>query len=355
MPISRNNRLYFTPEQKERAGQNSSALEYALSQGYDLVREGSYYKMRDHDSMVFKPDGTWFWNSRHLHGRAPEFIVHYEGLSYVEAILKLAGDDGIARTGPPAIPKPTVPQYTPPPFKPPPKAESCRQLFAYLCKTRKLDPDVVREMLSQGILYQADKLLDSGQTVHRACFVSYNDTGQPCSVFKRGLSADGPPYKREVPGGDKHFGWVLHGKNPTHLYIFEASIDAASYVSLGMRIKSDPLSNADYLALGGLMFSPVQNYLSSHPDIQCVHLMLDNDQAGREASEQFQKKLRDMGFTVRNHLPPRGKDWNEYLQSLPAHEKIRAPPEQSEDQRNANGKAAAMKKRSGHRHKDLER
>ncbi len=316
MPVSKNGTLYFTAEQKEIADRNSSALDYAMSQGYELVRQNSYYKMKEHDSMVFTSDGFWFWNSRNLHGRAPEFIMEYEGHSFVEAVLILAGETVPGRANiytPPVNPIANKSQNAVP-FELPEQAKDSRQLFGYLCKSRMLSTQVVKEMLEQKILYQSSHTAHSGKTVHNACFVSYDDLKKPCSVFQRGLSTLGTPYKREVPGGDKSYGWVFHGKHPTKLYVFEAAIDAASFVSLGESHHKQPLAQADYLALGGLTFEPVARYLQTHPDIQAVHLMLDNDSAGRDASARFQCKLEEMGIYVEDHVPPAGKDWNEYLQ-----------------------------------------
>ena len=341
MPLSKNNVLYYTEEQKALADQNSNALEYALSHGYNLVKEGSYYKMREHDSMVFKPDGYWFWNSRRVCGRAPEFIVQYEGLTYVEAILKLAGESEIAPVR--QIPKdqPSSIPADKPEFKLPTKAETEKQLFAYLCKTRKLSENVVREMLDQGILYQSAHVMMSGKTIYNACFVSHDENGEPCSAFNRGLASEGKPFKGEIPGGDKSHGWIFRGENPQKLYVFEACIDAASYVTLGERVHADPLKSADYMALGGLSFEPIMTYLTNHPEVKSVHLMLDGDEPGQEAAQSFQKRLSEMGYEVRNHLPPRKKDWNEYMQSIPIQERERSPPPLTTEQRMAEAIAAA--------------
>ena len=313
MPVSKHNNLYFTAEQKELADRNSSALDYALSQGYELVRQGSYYVMRDHDSMVFKQDGSWFWNSRQLHGRAPEFIMHYEGKTYVEAILTLAGEAEGSRSQSHILPRDSPPKT---PFRLPPRSISQKQLYGYLCRTRKLDSRIVKAMIDQKILYQSDYALAPGKFLHNACFVSYDNEGKPCSAFKRGTATVGTPYKGEAPGGDKQYGWIFHGKSPRELYVFEAAIDAGSYASLKLRRGLDPLQGADYLALGGLNFTPIQTYLNGHPGIQTVHLMLDNDKPGQTASADFQKRLEDMGIPVRSHVPPCGKDWNEYLQNV---------------------------------------
>ena len=321
MPVSKHNNLYFTAEQKALADQNSNALQYALSQGYDLVRHGNYYVMKDHDSMVFKLDGSWFWNSRQLHGRAPEFIMYYEGKSFVEAVLTLAGDCSRHGVQPPILPRasPAVPFALPQP------APSQRQLFGYLCGSRKLDPRIIQTMLDQKILYQSDHTIAPGKTVHNACFVSYDQEGKPCSAFKRGTATVGTPYKGEVPGGDKSYGWVLHGKEPRKLYVFEAAIDAASYASLLLMAGKEPMEGADYLALGGLNYQPIQTYLRHHPEVRSVHLMLDSDDPGRNAAVDFHQRLKQDGIDSRIRLPPKGKDWNEYLQQVSGKERTNIP------------------------------
>ena len=157
MSISHSNRTYYTKEEYEAAKRNDNALFYAQRQGYDLVRTGRYFYMRQHDSLVFAPSGAWFWNSRGLSGRALEFIVFYEGRSFPEAVLILAGtvQPGFTpRVIPRSIPPP-VKQPQPIPFVLPKPADNNRQLFAYLCGRRKLEEAIVREMLEQKVLYES--------------------------------------------------------------------------------------------------------------------------------------------------------------------------------------------------------
>ena len=87
MPVSKSGKAYYTKEQYEKAKYNSNAYEYARAQGYDLVQQGSHYTMREHDSMVFAPNGSWFWNSRGVHGSALEFQMYYEGKTIMDAVL----------------------------------------------------------------------------------------------------------------------------------------------------------------------------------------------------------------------------------------------------------------------------
>ncbi len=324
MPISRNNRLHYTSEQYERAKRNNNALTYVQSHGYELVREGRYYHLKEHDSLVFTSNGAWFWNSRGLKGYAIDFIVQYEGRSWAEAILILAGEAAPCES--PRKPDiPPVSRFEPqekPTFRLPPHASDERQLFAYLSRTRKISCKIIKMMISQGILYESLFQKESGEIyrtrygkeIHNACFVSLDRQGKPRSAFQRGLSSYGnTSYKGEIPGGDKTYGWVFRGQNPLELYVFEAAIDAASYVDYQYCHKKEPLIHADYLALGGLMFDPIQRYLEEHPGICCVHLMLDADQWGKAASERFRKRLEEMSYHVETEFPPYGKDWNETL------------------------------------------
>lgn len=320
MPISKKNRLYYTAEQYEAARSNSNALEYARRQGYDLVRRGSYYCLREHDSMVFTPEGKWFWNSRQLHGGALEFMMYYEGRSFPEAVLLLAGTSEPGASPPNGQPSTPAPQPKPEtekvPFCLPPRAQNMRRLFGYLCGARKLDYGVVKEMTAQGIVYESIFRSSTGKELHNACFVSYDGLGNPCSAFQRGMTST--VYKGEVPGSSKDWGWVLHGKHPTKLYVFEAAIDAASYVTWQIRQGNDPLLDGDFLALGGLNFTPIERYLERHPHVEHVLLLLDADQPGQAAAQRFQDVLLELGYRVTSLVPPSGKDWNDALCSLAA-------------------------------------
>lgn len=325
MPVSKCNLLYYTAEQYKAARQNNNALEYVRRQGYELVREGSYYRAKDHDSLVFTPEGKWFWNSRRLHGSALEFIVQYEGRSFPEAVLILAGDTALSsdyRSCPepsplgdrsPA-PPPTSQKASAAPveFKLPPPAGDMRRLFGYLCGARKLDYGLVKEMVAQGGVYESLYGKIPGKELHNACFVSYDDMCVPVSAYQRGITTDSA-FKGDVPGSRKDWGWLLSGKRPAKLYIFEAAIDAASYVTLRLRQGEYPLDDGDYLALGGLIFDPIRHYIDRHPHVEEITLLLDGDLPGKAASKRFRYNLQELGYRVITRFPPVGKDWNDTL------------------------------------------
>lgn len=315
MPVSKNNRLYYTKEQYARAKQNTNTLEYVRRQGYELVRCGQYYYMAEHDSLIFSPTGHWFWNSRGLEGRALEFIQVYEGRSFTEAVLILAGAMDGPRNVPddPAPSNPAAQKVRPVEFSLPPRSKTQRHLFAYLCSARKIEKQVVEEMLRQNVLYQAVSVQPSGKCVYNACFVSHDAMGTPCSAFLRGISSPENTFKSEIPGGNKAWGWLLSGHNAKTLCVFEAAIDAASYITLKLQAGQTPWEGADYLALGGLTFTPIENYLTRHPHICSVRLLLDADQWGEAAVRRFREPIEALGCAVEREIPPHGKDWNDAL------------------------------------------
>lgn len=311
MPVNRAGKAYYTKEQYKKAKYECSALEYALQKGYPLIKEGKYYKMSGHDSMIFAPNGMWYWNSRGLRGKALDFIVAYEGRSVVDAVLELTEGMPVG-----SVPNISIPSEAQKAKKVeiilPPAAKNCRRLFAYLCGKRKLERSVVMELVRKKMLYEGVSTA-KGREYHNAVFVYYDPDGKAVGAYKRGLHSD-VPYKGEVSGSDKTYGWLLRGnrETPEEVYVFEAAIDAASQLSLA-RLSGDPAAEeVDRLSLEGLVTAPLTNYLNRYPTVQRVTLMLDNDQAGRLAAERLSAKLQE-GITVRTVFPPQGKDWNDTL------------------------------------------
>lgn len=309
MPLN-NYRISYTPEQYAAAKANNSALDYARRTGYDLERRGKFYILREHDSMVFAPDGRWYWNSRGLRGHALEFLLYYEGKSFPEAVLTLAAE-GPAAPSTSRAHDPVNHDIPSPEFKLPPRAKDMRRLFGYLCKVRWLSQRVVELMIRQGVLYESVSPMSGGRAAYNACFVSYAPNGQPCAAFERGLST--AAYKHEAPFGDKSHGWLLRGKEPDKVLVFEAAIDAASYLDLYW--SSGCIIHSDFLALGCLSFTPVKDYLRRNPNTKQVMLCLDNDDAGQTATQRFTKVLSEFypDIAVTTAVPPMGKDWNESL------------------------------------------
>ncbi len=324
-------KLHYTPEQ-ERYARVCSALEYAQSRGYELIRKGNYYQMKEHDSMVFTTDGRWFWNSRSLFGGAGDFIVHYEGKTWVEAVLILNHAEGQTYADVKAgihprqdAPKPPQAHPTPAPVEKVPfkllaQSLDFRRMFGYLCGTRKLDQKILQDLIGQSRLYESVyRYTDNTgeqKEIHNAVFVGMDAHGEPKSAFQRGLSSLGSntTYKRDVPGSDASAAFCLPGNQDVDtVLVFEASIDAISHASIYKDAGLD-YKMYDRIALGGTEKTVgLTTYLQSHPNISRVVIAMDEDAAGRAADKKIRELLAEEKYNLVSLRQSVGKDWNDYL------------------------------------------
>ena len=156
-------------------------------------------------------------------------------------------------------------------------------------------------------------------------FVVKNDNGQPKYSMLRGTYTpeNGQPYKGEASGSNKMYGFRMDGTCETHLFVFEAPIDALSHATLNMQ-RSKDMGIADWksswkrhtrLALGGTSDVALSTYLTTHPKIKEISFCLDRDEAGRTASAKYLEKYSAQGYKVNIYAVPEncGKDYNEYL------------------------------------------
>lgn len=328
MPISKNGVKYYTQEQLECA-RNASALEYALAHNYDLVRQGSRYILREHDSMVFRADGRWSWNSRDIGGRALDLLVHYEGLSIVDAVLCLAGDGGQAsrpRAAPPPAPLPPPAQFILPARSP-----TQKHLFAYLCGHRKLDADIVRDLIHQRRIYESiHHYQRHHDTTWRECynvvFLGLGSDGTPKNAYQRGASSKST-FKSEVPGGQKiENPFIVPGlPGISDVGFFEAAIDAIAHATLYKSHGVD-YTLMERVAMGGIAADTAAVYLATHPEKKDIHLCLDADAPGIAGAMHIEEELRKRGYDqsagyryTTEAVPAGKKDWNEYLMATAPH------------------------------------
>ena len=94
--------------------------------------------------------------------------------------------------------------------------------------------------------------------------------------------------------------------------VFEAPIDLMSYCTLHREVCSSAI------ALCGLHHGALDTYLREYPHLKNIILCLDNDPPGREAAAKFTELYSQKGYHVTIRAPPRGKDWNAFLQERSA-------------------------------------
>ncbi|WP_418731523.1 toprim domain-containing protein [Dysosmobacter sp.] len=270
--------------------------------GYQIRRVGSYHTTKEMDSLRIKNRRTWFRYSEQTGGDAITFLQRFCNKSFREAVEYLLAFHGRSRDSP-ARPHPKAmaePEKIP--FALPQANTDHRRVFAYLQK-RGIAPQVIRAFLSSGLLYE-----DAQH--HNCVFVGRDASGEPRFASRRGTyDLNGPGFKRDVAGSDKRVAFRLPSRPELDwVLVFEAPIDLMSYLTLHRQVTSNAI------ALCGLYEGALDTYLRDNPPIRRIALCLDADGPGQAAAERLQAKYEGLGYIVKIQRPPRGKDWNEYLQ-----------------------------------------
>ncbi len=316
--------LPFTQDEYRKA-RDASALEYAQSQGYNLIKMSSkYFRLKEHDSMIFTNDGWWFWNSQELKGKATEFITQYEKKSFVEAVLILNGKSLSNSYTPPIITKNTNKenentnpvQNDEQGFVLPEKADNNDRVKAYLIKTRKLDAEIINRLMREEKIYEE-------KHNHNAVFVNFNESHIPQSAYMRGTYSYGKTqFKGEVKGSNNDYPFFISGKNTiaNTINVYEASIDAISHASIEKAMGND-YRNIHRIALGGIQkdrgLKTILDFLnkdrnSNEKKIQYINFCFDNDTPGQQATKKLAQKYKDLGYKC-TVIKPKNKDFNDDL------------------------------------------
>ena len=176
---------------------------------------------------------------------------------------------------------------------------------------------MIRSFLDAGLLYEDAKY-------HNCVFVGRDARGTPVFASRRGTyDLDGSSFKRDVPGSDKRVAFRLPSRSDLDwVLVFEAPIDLMSYLTLHRQVTSNAV------ALCGVYGGALESYLKDYPHIKQIGLCLDVDEPGRVAAEHLRAQYEAAGCTVKILTPPKGKDWNEYLQ-------LRAQGKERRDRRQA--------------------
>lgn len=175
----------------------------------------------------------------------------------------------------------------------PERAESMRNVFAYLCKARKIDSKIVSDLAHNGMLYQDKR--------ENAVFLHIDDNGEILGAELQGTNT----YQRfkGVAAGTADSVFSLKVGTPNKVYVFESTIDLLSFRQLASPNK---LQDSVLVSMAGLKLSILKSFSECGlPLYACV----DNNEAGaRFISENnlipCNKVLADSGV----------KDFNELLQ-----------------------------------------
>ena len=300
---------HFTDDELAQA-RKASVVDYLTRQGYSFKKEGNQFRCAEHNSLVIKADETtWFWNSRGTGGRnLIDFKVRIEDMSFAQAVEDIIGyapAAAQARTEPPAPIKESPAPKPPAKFALPKKFDGkYSRAYAYLCH-RGIDPQITSILMKKGYIYQDVR--------NNVVFVGYN--GKEAAYAALRSTADEFKFRGEAAGSDKAYGFKIGGYDKESVYVFESPIDLLSHATLANLEAGNNRAwlNSSRISLGGCSsHACLEQYLKENPTINRIVCCLDNDEAGRKATETIRGKFTAKGYRVDTEVPIL-KDFNEDL------------------------------------------
>ena len=298
--------MKITDEQKERAA-HVNLPQFLMSHGFELKKAGREYVWKEHDSVSIKDNapgerGEWYRFSTDRGGDNISFLREFMGMGFVEAVEALNGESyNISYS---------APQHTSQ-HKAQARelsladADNAKRVFAYLCKTRGLDYDLVKELVQSGAVSQEEK---TGNVL----FKYFDKDNKVIGAEKVGTSTE-HKFKGIATGSESGHGFEVCRGNGSHLLFFESSIDMLSY----LQMHQSELTNHRLVSMMGVKPQTVIDTMERYgitPDR--VYLCSDNDRAGNEFAERLMTEYPDMKRIV---TPDTYKDWNDMLRGIPKH------------------------------------
>lgn len=294
--------------------------------GFQLVKVGKYYSLKEHDSVRIDTEKNCFWRnsrfskgSKGAAGSSIDFIMEFGGEpDYKKAMRRLALMYGIeggnssfqAPNKPSTLPRKntTVQQTAKKEVKKlclPVAAKRNDEVYSYLLG-RGIAHSIIRYFLGRHMLYQDIKA--------NCVFVSPEQN----FACVRGTN-DSKRFVGDCEGSDYDACFFFKGRaDARKLYVAESVIDIMSIMT-DLVIQGKLYTDNMYLALAGT--NKVQSlfyHLKKEFSIREIYLCYDNDTAGKIADNLSVEGIKNMGFrgVWRFHKSPKGKDWNDYVKSL---------------------------------------
>ena len=298
--------MRITDEQKERANL-VNLPQFLMSHGFDLKKVGREYVWKEHDSLHIKDNGPgergqWFRFSENKGGDNIGFLREYMDMSFIDAVEALTGEH-IDRTYTPSR------TYEPKPVQQTARklslaeADNCRRVFAYLCKTRGLDYDMLSALVKKGVISQEEK---TGNVL----FKYYDAQGKVIGAEKVGTSTE-HKFKGIATGSAGGHGFEVVRGLGEKTFFFESAIDMLSY----LQMHDKELTDCRLVSMMGVKSNIVLDTMLRHNIApENVFLCSDNDTAGNEFAQRLQEQYPDM---KRICTPDTYKDWNDMLRGIP--------------------------------------
>ena len=246
----------------------------------------------EHDSLKYFEHG-FFRFSTNEGGDSIKFLVEWCNKTFQEAVIELWEYAGGRPEQDLTYSRKNTAYKAPEPFE-----GNYSRLFAYLTKTRKIEPAIVQDLVNQKLIYEDMK--------HNVVFVN-PELGKGIAISRSTISMKNGLFFKKIDIEASNNYWKFSaGENPENVYICEAPIDAVSLYEL---LKKKP---GVYCAMAGLKPETVKHIIADYPGKKII-LATDWDRAGISFTLKMRQELGIDFFGVPQEKQNGTKDWNEFL------------------------------------------
>ena len=305
---------HYSQEEIEKARKMDLYTYLRLYEPEELVRVNSReFCTRTHDSLKIS-NGMWMWWSRGIGGlSALDYLIKVRGKPFKEAVRILSE----MKATEPSFLLPQSSKAKPVSSKRlllPDESENNDDAIRYL-EGRGIDSEIIDFCIQNHLLYQSEPY-------HNCIFLGFDEKGETKYAFYRSVTKERG--MGEASGSDKRYSFRL-GDNPERIHVFEGVLDLLSYATIS-KMRGEGWKNEALISLGGVYASShgheqkklpaaLQHYLENHPETKTICLHLDNDFAGRKATEFISRELKER-YRIRDEPPSHFKDYNDYLMNI---------------------------------------
>ncbi len=323
--------------------QQLNIADVARELGFSLERNGkTSFKTRQHDSLVLDlKTNKYHWNSQGITSKGVvDFWMRFKEVDFNEAIKDLSSRVDLDES--------LKVDYTKSSSKKPKEFSSMERMkklvhqlqennftfdktkmtntIAYLCKTRKIDIDIVKKMIDDKLLAQT-----SDKYGTYATFLGKDENGHICSICKR-TNNPNSKFRGDYSGCNYERGWffdpqfnmdnILYYENQMpnpdkKLLVFESSIEAMSYMTI-LKLTNIDYTQYAYLSCGSISKDKSVLETCKLYGYNDAVIMFNNDfdkenNPGKTRAIEVASVLKENGIKATVLVPEGCNDWNDKL------------------------------------------
>lgn len=285
-----------------KKARRANLAEFLQGVGVPLERSGKRHRHKEHNSLIFT-ENAYFWNSRHEHGNAIDYLVRHMNFGFIDAVLALV---------PHAEHSPQITLSKTFDMAQISLNDNRHKAQDYLHKSRQIGNDITDYLIMQ-------KLLAQEKHTNNAIFTMLDENGQCVGAEVQGVT---PKRFKGVKKGSK-YGCGFNVRFPRvgeydYALFFESAIDLLSFVDYKLNYEKKSLRNCILTSMAGLKLNVIKHTLKTFGDNLQVVLCVDNDSAG----QSFKNTMNHAKIPYIDRPPnPKFKDWNDQLIDYKLHSK----------------------------------